>query len=147
VRILIGADPDVDTFVAIETGDPMYGSFRTIAIRNGQGRLVAGLCLNNYTGNGIELSGAGKAICLRSARQKLCDLVFGFLGCRRMSITVRKSNKRMRALAPRLGFKFEGIARAYYGNEDGLVLSLLINEAIEHGHWTPMEASRGSEAA
>ena len=147
MRILIGADQRVADFVAHATGDLMTNPFRTIGIWNERGRLVGGLCLNGYTGAGIELSGAGKAICLRSARQKLCDLVFGFLGCRRMSITVRKSNKRMRALAPRLGFKFEGIARAYYGNEDGLVLSLLSNEAIEHGHWTPMEASRGSEAA
>ena len=76
---------------------------------------------------------------LRSVRQALCDLVYGYLGCRRMGIIVRKSNKRMQRMATRLGFTFEGRLRGYYGSESGIVYSLLSDEAVNLGHWRPLE--------
>jgi hypothetical protein len=38
-------------------------------------------------------------------------------------------------MAPKFKFKFEGVARLFYGDEDGLVFSLLRNEAILNGYW------------
>ena len=76
---------------------------------------------------------------LREARQVLCDVVYGFLGCRRMGIVVRKTNKRMQRMAIRLGFTFEGKLRRYYGTEDGIVYSLLSDEAVALGHWQPLK--------
>lgn len=137
MRIVLGADQAVADYIARATGDPMASPFKTIGIYNKHNTLIGALALNVYTGAGIEVSGAGRAIVLRSARQALCDVVYGLLGCRRMAITVRRSNKRMRRLASELGFRFEGTARAYYGSEDGSVLSLLSAEAIALGHWVP----------
>lgn len=137
MRIEVGCNTAVCNLVSLETGSSMHDAFRTIAVWNTRNKLVGGVCFNSYTGAGIEMSGAGRWIVLASVRQNIGDLVFGYLGCRRLAITVRVSNKRMRRLAPRLGFVYEGKARYYYTDEDGLQFSLLSREAIDLGHWKP----------
>lgn len=141
MRIVIGCDGAVAAYISAATGDRLHEPFRTIGVYDASGALIGGLAVDHWTGFGAEISGAGKGIVLRSVRNVLCDLVFGYLGCRRMGITVRKSNKPMQRLAPRLGFTFEGKARKYYGAEDGLVYSLLSEEAIATGSWTPVKVA------
>ncbi len=41
--------------------------------------------------------------------------VFGNLGCYRLQIRTSRRNKAIRKAAPKFGFKFEGIARHFYG--------------------------------
>jgi len=138
MRMVTGYDPTVAAYIAGATGDQMHQAFRTIGVYDNAG-LIGGYAIDHWTGFGCEVSGAGKGIMLRSARQELCDLVYGYLGCRRMQIHVRKSNKRMAKLATRLGFTFEARLRRYYGTEDGIVYSLLSDEAVSLGHWRPLE--------
>lgn len=140
MRILIGSDDTVAAYIANATGDRLHKPFRTVGIY-GAGGLIGGWAIDDFTGFGVSLSGAGSGMMLRSARQALCDLVFGYLGCRRMQIVVRKSNKRMLKLAPRLGFSFEGKLRRYFGTEDGMIYSLLGEEAIAQGHWAPRKVA------
>lgn len=138
MKIIIGADEAIAAYIAEATGDALHQPLRTIAV-HGRNGLIGGIAVDRYTGFGANISGAGKGIVLREVRQVLCDLVFGYLGCRRMEITVRKSNWRMRKLAPRLGFAFEGKLRKFFGSEDGMCYSLLSEEAIELGHWMPLK--------
>lgn len=138
MKVLIGHDPAVSAYIAEATGDPLHAPFRTIGIYSGQ-QMIGGWALDEYTGYGVNLSGAGRGTMLREARQVLCDVVYGFLGCRRMGIVVRKTNKRMQRMAIRLGFTFEGKLRRYYGTEDGIVYSLLSDEAVALGHWQPLK--------
>lgn len=147
------ADAEVAAFVSRETGEQFTLPIRTIGFASNEGKLLGGAVFSHYTGFGVELSGAGSALLSRTARQAIGDFVFGWLGCRRLSITVRSSNKKMQRLLNRhrkprdpkrggrerafLGFHFEGKARRYYGNEDGIVYSMLVSEAVELNHWTP----------
>lgn len=144
LKIMTGRQSVAAEYIARRTGDAMHDPFRTISVwevGGGCERLIGALAVDRWTGFGAEVSGAGRAIMLRSARQALCDLVFGYLGCRRMSITVRKSNKPMQRMAARLGFVFEGKARKYYGSEDGIVYSMLSEEAAALGHWMPRKVA------
>lgn len=138
MRMVVGSDDKVAAYIAGATGDQMHHAFRTIGVYDNSG-LIGGCAIDHWTGFGCEVSGAGKGIMLRSVRQALCDLVYGYLGCRRMGIIVRKSNKRMQRMATRLGFTFEARLRRYYGTEDGIVYSLLSDEAVNLGHWRPIE--------
>lgn len=133
-------DERVARLVSKATGDTMAAPFRTVALYR-DGAPVSGVCLTEYTGASVMVSGAGRLIVQREFRQSLCDLVYGVLGCRRMAITVRKSNKRMLKLAPRLGFSFEGKLRRYFGTEDGMIYSLLVEEAIAARHWVPRKVA------
>lgn len=132
---LTGENDIVSAFVSSKTGDQYVDVMRTLGVLTPEGRIVGGIVLTNYTGHGIELSIAGKGCVSRGAWQAIGDIVFRELGCRRLSVTTRRSNKRVCKLAPRFQFRFEGIARRFYGNEDGIVFSLLREEAVKHGYW------------
>ncbi|RVL48485.1 N-acetyltransferase [Sinorhizobium meliloti] len=134
--ILLSNEPAiVSAFVSGQTGDQYTDVMRALGILSREGRIIGGVLLTNYTGFGVELTLAGRGCISRTAWQAIGDLAFGDLGCQRISVTTRKSNKRVCKLAPRLKFKFEGIARKYYGKEDGVMFSLLRDEAIQHGYW------------
>lgn len=137
MRLVFGAPQAVSAFLAEQIGEVFTPPISTIGVVDEAGNIVAGVAFTSYTGYGIEMTLAGRPCLSRSVRQAISDYVFGWLGCRRLAIVTRRSNKRVRRLAPRLGFTFEGRARGYYGEEDGLMYSLLGNEAIAQGHWTP----------
>lgn len=132
---LRGENEIVSGYVSGKTGDQYADVMRTLGVLSNEGRIIGGFVLTNYTGAGIEMSLAGRGCIFRGAWRELGDIVFRELGCERVSITTRRSNKRVRKLAPRFKFKFEGIARRFYGNEDGLVFSLLRDEAVALGYW------------
>ncbi|MBX5089347.1 GNAT family N-acetyltransferase [Rhizobium lentis] len=132
---LRGEDEIVSAYVSGQTGDRYSDVLRTLGILNHEGRIIGGFVVTNYTGFGAELSIAGRGCVARDAWKALGDIVFGELGCQRLSVTTRRSNKRVRKMAPKFKFKFEGIARRFYGDEDGIVFSLLRDEAILHKYW------------
>lgn len=137
MNFLIGEDAIVSAYVAGITGDQYSDVTRTLGVITPEGRLVGGFVLTNYSGHGIELSLAGRGCVARDSWDMLGNIVFRELGCQRLSVTTRRSNKKVRKLAPKFKFKYEGTARCFYGVEDGLVFSLLRSEAIEHGYWRP----------
>lgn len=132
---LTGEHDIVAAYVAGQTGDRYTDIIRSLGVLTGEGRIIGGFLFGRYTGHGVELTLAGRGCIMRDAWQKVGDIAFSDLGCERISVTTRKSNKRVCRLAPRLSFKFEGIARRYYGEEDGVVLSLLRDEAIKNNLW------------
>jgi len=134
--MLLRNEPEiVSAFVAGQTGDQYCDVMRALGILSGEGRIVGGVLLTNYTGYGVEMTLAGKGCISRGAWQAIGDMAFGELGCQRISVTTRRSNKRVCKLVPRLKFKFEGVARRFYGKEDGIVFSLLRDEAVQNGYW------------
>lgn len=128
-------DAIVSAYVSGHTGDQYADVIRTLGVLSPEGRLVGGFVLTNYSGHGVEMSLAGKGCVARDAWDMLGTIIFGELGCQRLSVTTRRSNKKVRKLAPKFHFKFEGVSRRFYGNEDGLVFSLLRDEAILHKYW------------
>lgn len=150
MRLVLGKNPLVAQFIADKTGDLFAPAVSMIGIVSDDGRLIGGVALTNWTGYGVELTLAGPVCLSRAVRQAIGDLAYGWLGCTRLAVTTRRSNRQVRRLAPKLGFVFEGRARGYYGDSDGLVYSLLRDEAMKRGHWTPREkgyADVGTEAA
>ncbi len=135
MKFLLGEDAIVSAYVSGLTGDQYSDVIRTLGVITPEGRLIGGFVLTNYSGHGIELSLAGRGCVARDSWDMLGSIVFRELGCQRLSVTTRRSNKRVRKLAPKFKFKFEGVARLFYGDEDGLVFSLLRNEAILNGYW------------
>lgn len=146
MRLMFDAPQAVAAFLAEEIGEVFTPPISTIGAVDVKGRLIAGVAFTNFTGYGIEMTLAGRYCLSRTMRQAICDLVFGYLGCRRLAIVTPRTNRRVRRLAPKLGFIFEGRARAYYGKTDGLGYSLLSEEAVERGHWVPNPAGYGGKA-
>jgi RimJ/RimL family protein N-acetyltransferase len=128
MNLLFGHDETVAEWVGRVVGKPFHAPYTAIGIIDREGTLRGGFVFNNHhDAASIELSLAGN-VASRSAWRGVLHYVFVQLGCKRLSIHTRKSNKAVRKQAPRLGFKFEGIARSLYGDEDGLCYSLTAND-------------------
>lgn len=71
----------------------------------------------------FELAIVGK-MSPNTARQ-LFRIVFGPLKAHRLEVRTSKRNKTIKKAAPKFGFKFEGVARDYYGpGESALVYAM-----------------------
>lgn len=139
MRLTFGAEESVASYLAQKTGAIYTNPFRTIGVWSGAA-LVTGIAFDCWTGDCVSISVAGRFFAHRSVKQAIGDMAFGALGCRRLELTTRQSNKIMRRIVGRMGFRFEGIRRLYYGDENGILLSLLSDEAVTLGHWAPQQA-------
>lgn len=123
MSLLFGHDKAVADWVSSKVGKEFHAPYTSIGIVSSEGRLTGGFVFNSYTQDGINMSLAGD-VAKRGVWVAVADYVFKQLGCSRLAVQTRRSNKIVKKLAPRLGFKFEGIARNYYGKEDGFVYSM-----------------------
>lgn len=121
--IVLGQSEAVANWVARVSGKPFHPPFEAIGISGAAG-LTGGFVFTGFNGDGIEVSVAGRGIASRGAWRAACAYVFDQLGCARMQMHTRRSNKTVCAILPRFGMRFEGIARRFYGTEDGVVFSL-----------------------
>ena len=92
------------------------------------GTLVGALIYGEYDGHNIELSLCGTRGITPRVLRFIFEYPFVELGCGRLWARIRKSNKTMKKLLPRAGFRFEGVERTYYADEDALRFSMLKNE-------------------
>ncbi len=126
--IVLGYDDAVAGWVARLGGKPFHKPFHAIGVTDAQGGLTGGFVFTGFNGDGIEVSVAGRGIASRGAWRAACSYVFDQLGCARMQMHTRRSNKTVRRILPRFGMTFEGVARRFYGDEDGLVFSLTADD-------------------
>lgn len=125
--ILLGQDTAVAEYVGKIVGKPFHMDAlkTTIGVTDPAGRLIGGYVFTGYTGPSIELSLAGKGVVLRGSWLAVLSYVFEQLGCVRLQVHTRRDNARARKQATRLGFRYEGTLRNYYGTgAPGLVYSL-----------------------
>jgi len=92
------------------------------------GSLIGALIYGEYDGHNVEMSFTGTRGFTPSVLKFIFEYPFNELKCGRMWARIRKSNKKMKKLLPRVGFKFEGVERKYYKDEDALRFSMLANE-------------------
>ncbi len=128
--VLTGHDPVVAEWVGGKLGKPFVaaGMFKAIGVLSAEGRLIGGYVFTGYTGTSIEMSLAGSGVALRSTWAAVIDYVFRQLGCVRLQVHTRRDNARARKQASRLGFRYEGTMRRYYGDCAGLVYSLTADD-------------------
>lgn len=134
MRMLYGEDKIVRAWVSQKTGYEIERG-ETIGVLSNEDRLVGGFVFNQFQGECIDMSLAGRGCLARSALQAVGEHVYGKMGVPRLQVITAVSNKTVRCMAPRLKFKFEGKLRRFYGKEDGLLFSLLREEAIALGYF------------
>ena len=124
MNLLLGHDQAVADWVASILGKPFQAPFTAFGLVDGAGHLRGGFVFTGYTGDAIEMSVAGAGCMTRGAWRAVDEYVFRQLRCARLQVHTRKDNKRVRRLAPKLGFHHEGTARRLYGAMDGYAYSL-----------------------
>ena len=123
--ILIGHDQVVADWVAKAIKKQFCPPYTAIGTVDADGRLTGGAVFTNYTGDAVELSIAGGGVVNRAAWRAIAHYVFEQMGCSRLTIHTSAKNKRVRRMAPKFGFVFEGTARNLYGSVNGLCYSLV----------------------
>lgn len=128
--LMLGQDTAVSEFVGRIVGKPFHADAMasTIGVVSPEGRLIGGYVFTGYTGPSIEMSLAGSGVALRSTWGAVLAYVFDQLGCVRLQVHTRRDNARARKQATRLGFRYEGTMRRYYGDCPGLVYSLTADD-------------------
>lgn len=137
MRVLFGNDQIVRSWVGQKCGIPLTEGHGIGIWSDTKRRLVGGVVFTNYTGHGIEMTLAGRGCFSRSVWQFIGEFVFGRMGCQRLVVTTRrmKRSNPVSGLAQRYGFKQEGVARRFYGDQDGVQWSLLKEEAMQLGYY------------
>lgn len=122
-------DPEIIAeYVGRIGGKPFRPPYTAIGVYDRSGIIYGGFVFTGFNGDGIELSVAGRGIACRTAWRAVVDYVFDQLGCQRLQMHTRRSNRRVTQILPRFGMKFEGIARRFYGQEDGVTYSLTVDD-------------------
>lgn len=127
--ILLGHDQTVADWVAGQTGKPFHPPFTAIGVIDRHGTLTGGYVFNGYNGDGVELSLAGRGVMTREGWRVVLDYVFSQLGCVRMQMHTSRRNKKVcKILHDNFPKGFEGIAKRFYGKDDGVCFALTIDE-------------------
>ena len=125
MRLVFGQDEIVGGWVAGLIGRPFYQPISTIGWVDANGDLVGGVAFHNYEIANIDLAIAVTRPVTRGIIRACCHYVFIQLGCDRMTIRLRRSNKRGIRSAHKLGFKFECTLERWFGTENGVQLKML----------------------
>lgn len=106
-----------------------FGPCRSLGIER-DGKLIAGVVLNNYTVRSINMSAAAEAghWCSKTLFREVAKYVFITCRCARLSCTTSVNNQRAITCLEKLGFKREGILRDEYEDSDAAVYGLLKHE-------------------
>lgn len=134
--LLYGHDKEVAKWVGEKAKQPFSEEYletdplpyRSVGILDSAGTLVAGFVFSGHNRHTMELSVAGSGVRLRSGWSAALDYVFGTAACSRLQIHTRRSNKRVLRQLAKLGFKHEGTARRFYGDEDAICYALTKND-------------------
>lgn len=124
MRIVFGHDETVAKWVGSALGKPFHAPYTAFGLIDKDGYLRAGFVFTGYNGDAIEMSLAGGACLTRGAMRAVAQYVFHQLKCSRLQIHTPRKNKRVRKLAPKFGFKYEGVARRLYGEQDAFTYAI-----------------------
>lgn len=130
IDVVQGHDESIKQWVQNETGLLIDGDSRALGVIK-DGVLIAGIVYHNYKGFMVEctLATTDRAWCQKGTVKAFMSYPFEVLGCVRFWATCRRSNKKMRTMFNKLGFKYEGCARrAFDGEEDAMIYSILKDE-------------------
>lgn len=128
--LLFGHDTVVAEWVARQAhSKPPVAPYTAFGFVDSRGTLTGGCVFTGYNGDTVELSLAGRSAATRSGWAAITSYVFDQLGCSRLQMHTNRRNKHtLRMLAGRLGVRYEGVARRFFGKDDGVCYSLTVDD-------------------
>ncbi len=114
-------------FAAQELGVTFAEPFLAFAVVDARPVVIGAIVMNNYDGNNIDLSGVGLGAFTPSVVRGLADYVFHKLGCSRVTLKTRRSNKVARKLLGK-HFHFEATLKGGFGSEDAFQFRMCRDE-------------------
>ena len=117
--------PEIGHFVAQKLGIVLTPPFRALGFLADDHRPLAAFVFTKSDAD-MELTAyAERGGITRGVIRFIANYVFNQNGCRRLTVRTKKRNRRVLKLAPRYGFKYEGIQRHFYADDDAVVFGML----------------------
>lgn len=113
MNLVYGQDEIVAEWMGEKIGVKFVPPFVAIgAVKDGA--LCAGALFNNWNGANMDISLAADTLS-RSAIRSVYEYAFNQARATRITALTKRSNKKMREMLPRLGFRLEGVSLRYFG--------------------------------
>lgn len=113
--LILGCDEMVAAWVGEKLGTKFIPPYTTIGATKDGNDLCAGAVFNDYTGSNLEITLVSDGGLTRGNIRAVFSYAFDQVKVNRLSAKTKRSNKAMRRMLPRFGFKFEGISAQYFG--------------------------------
>lgn len=128
--IVVDGDAIAD-YVASKLKVKISPPFQAIGFLTDDKRPMSAFVFNDYSDSNIELTVfAEPGGISRGVLRYVAHYVFVKNNCRRLTVRTKKRNKRVLQLAPRYGFKYEGVAKHFYADDDAVVFRMLKSDCI-----------------
>jgi len=128
-RILLYADDYVAEWMGEQMGTRIIPPYTAFGVVSAHGQLVGGVVINEIQEASCEVSIVAPKRVSRSLLRVTASYVFDTLGCNRVTARTRASTLKVRKFIEKVGFRQEGILRAFYEDGDDAVLfGMLRNE-------------------
>ncbi len=115
---LSGHDDAVAGWAGQQFGVTFMPPFAAFGVLDASGTLVGAAVWNNYIpGGNIELSYVGPGTLTRRIIEGWAVYAFMSLAVSRVTVRTKRSNKVVAGLISRLGFRFEGVQKRFFGPE------------------------------
>lgn len=115
MNLVFGQDELVAQYVGDNIGVAMVPPYVAIGGTRDGRTLCIGAVFNNYNKSNVDISLYGPRGLTRGAISGIYHYVFKQLGVNRLTANTRRSNKPMRRMLPKFGFRFEGTCKRYFG--------------------------------
>jgi len=129
---VLGHDQTVFDWACQQFGKKLVPCHSAIGLIDGEGKLRGAAIFQEWNGSNIEFSYYGTSPLTRGAVRYLVQYCFDGVGANRITVRVPKRQKTMLRSLPKLGFRFEGVLRRYYGpfrKDDAVMFGLLPTDA------------------
>ena len=128
MELVFGHDATIADWVEKKFGYPLSRWDKAVGVIDKSGTLVGGAVFRDWNGFNIEIAYYGPNSVTRSVFLGLTKFCFDELKVTRITARTLRQNKIVNQGLPRLGFRFEGVSKRYFGpykKHDAINYSLL----------------------
>lgn len=132
MRLLFGEEKTVADWASAMFGHPLRNWYFAQGIVDKAGVLRGAATWHDMNGSNIELCFYGPGAMSADIARALMRFAFDEIKVNRISAKTQRGNKIIARALPSFGFRFEGIARRYYGPTkklDAVMFGLLADDA------------------
>ena len=144
MRLLFGHDQAVWQWVETKWGTVGRAPDAAFGIIDGDGVLRGALMLHAENAWTAELAVYSESAITPKIARSFFKVAFGDLGLWRLQIRTQRDNKAIKKAAPKMGWKFEGVARGFYGPHGDALLFYMTPELCR---WIKHENAQSAQAA
>ncbi len=132
MRLMLGHDYEVARWATDKYAAGLAPYIQAMGIVDGEGNIRGAATLHDFNGSNVELCYWGPWTVTRGIARQIAMVCFYGLKACRVSCRTPRGNKIVARHLPKLGFRYEGLARHYYGptkQHDAIMFGMTLEDA------------------